>query len=284
MNHHSKQYLSLHKKWTEKHKSSHKTLFANHRNVNESLKKHLVGMFMFITIPFLNIFPNASQSATSQQQTIAHITRRQLIKELQSLLPEDVIPLTKSQEQKVTQLLSERFHIPVTVELSGIRLERNYGIIGKEQHLKRFPGDSIDQLFDSEEEAQKFADAGIAPGLGAWGYFTKSKSELTPKDKVREKYYIAVQTFLAPGFNEHVGEYGLFFKYRKMLVVNPENGKAIVVDIADAGPATDTGKHLGGSPEVMDYLEREDGAKKGPVLFFFVDDLNDTIPLGPITL
>ena len=67
-----------------------------------------------------------------------------------------------------------------------------------------------------------------------------------------------------------------------MLLVNPENGKAMVTDIGDAGPAEFTGKHLGGSPEVMAYLERQDGAARGPVLYFFIDYPDDTIPLCPI--
>ena len=67
-----------------------------------------------------------------------------------------------------------------------------------------------------------------------------------------------------------------------MVLVNPNNGKAIVVDVGDAGPAEFTGKHLGGSPEVMRYLERVDGAQKGPVLYYFIDDPGDKIPLGPL--
>jgi hypothetical protein len=67
-------------------------------------------------------------------------------------------------------------------------------------------------------------------------------------------------------------------------VVNPDNGKAVVAVIGDAGPAAWTGKHLGGSPEVMVYLERKDGRQRGPVLYFFVDDPDDTIPLGPIEI
>ncbi len=97
-----------------------------------------------------------------------------------------------------------------------------------------------------------------------------------------EKYYVAVQTFLAPGWNDDVRGHYNFFRYRKMLVVNAQNGKAMVVVIGDAGPAPFTGKHLGGSPEVMAHLERKDGGARGPVLYFFIDDPDDTIPLGPI--
>lgn len=113
----------------------------------------------------------------------------------------------------------------------------------------------------------------MAPGLGAWGYID---------DKLKEKYYIAVQTFLSKDFNSRLAEYRDFYKYRKMLVVNPNNGRTIIADIADAGPGEFTGKHLGGSPEVMYYLERFDGGQKGSVLYFFIDDPDDKIPLGPV--
>ena len=122
----------------------------------------------------------------------------------------------------------------------------------------------------------------MAPGLGAWGYFTTSLANMTQEDTDREKYYIAVQTFLSPNFNQRVAEYRDFYKYRKMLVVNPQNGKAVIADIADAGTADWTGKHLGGSPEAMKYLERYDGVARGPVLYFFIEDPSDQIPLGPV--
>jgi hypothetical protein len=136
--------------------------------------------------------------------------------------------------------------------------------------------------FENSSDSLKHYSSGMAPGLGAWGYFANSRSEMTQKDIDREKNYIATQTFLAPGFHENVREFITFFKFRKMLVVNPHNGRAMVVVVGDAGPAEWTGKHLGGSPEVMKYLERVDGAQKGPVLYFFIDDPGDKIPLGPI--
>ncbi|MBI4097102.1 MAG: hypothetical protein HY428_01675 [Candidatus Levybacteria bacterium] len=136
--------------------------------------------------------------------------------------------------------------------------------------------------FATQEDAEKYYSSGMATGLGAWGYFASSKDAMTEKDVLREKYYIAVQTFLAPGFQENVSDRYNFFKYRKMLVVNPQNGKAIVCIIGDAGPAEWTGKSLGGSPEVMKYLERVDGKARGSVLYYFVDDPSDTIPLGPV--
>ena len=86
----------------------------------------------------------------------------------------------------------------------------------------------------------------------------------------------------SPGFAERVGKYRDFYKFRKMVVVNPKTGQAVVTDIADAGPAEFTGKHLGGSPEVMDALGLATGPRKGAVLYFFIDDPKDQVRLGPI--
>lgn len=279
----SNHYHHLKKRWLKKHEEIEKKLKKSHREAVKSLapKHHLLSSLIMASVPFMAVTPAIIQPAANAQQEIPHITREKFVKKLETILPNKVEPLTPEQEFAVSKLLSDSFGVNVYPQLNGIRLNRNYGLIGKEQHLRRYPGDILHDHFDNKLQAKLFSSAGTAPGLGAWGYFASSKKDFTTLDMLREKYYIAVPTFLAPGFNEHVGEYGLFFKYRKMLVANPQNGKAVVADIADAGPAQWTGKHLGGSPEVMGYLEREDGAKKGPVLYFFIDDPNDTIALGP---
>jgi hypothetical protein len=207
-----------------------------------------------------------------------------LISDLSYELPDVVQPLSAPEEDLIAQTVTRHFNIRVTPELQGIRLNRSYGYIGAEQHLARYPGDTMNSHFDSTDDSQKYYSSGMAPGLGAWGYFARSQTSMTQQDALREKYYIAVQTFMSPGYNENVRVYNEFFKYRKMLVINPNNGKGIVVVIGDAGPAVWTGKHLGGSPEVMNYLERVDGAQKGPVLYFFVNDPFDNVPLGPISV
>jgi hypothetical protein len=206
---------------------------------------------------------------------------QKLLTGLAATLPETVEPLDDAQNAAVGALLSDSFHLTAVAELEGNRLNRTYGIIGAEQHLMRYPGDTIATHFDSDEE-RKYISSGMAPGRGAWGYFAPSRLDMTEEIKQREKYYIAVQTFLAPGWGERTKELYQFFKFRKMLVVNPENGKGIVAVIGDAGPGVSTKKHLGGSPEVMAYLERQDGRAKGPVLYFFIDDPENTVPLGPI--
>src|SRR3989344_2775301 len=267
-------YQDLKHKWTRRHQELHGNLWKKHRNVLQWLEDYSKQLVVGSVASVLFLIHPLSHNVLAQK--LLHLSSPkhnlesqpidsgvQLIMALSSSLPPQVEPLTDEQETAITKLLTDYYQLPVTSAIDGKRLDRSYGLIGAEQHLMRYPGDTITTHFDLPEET-RFAASGMAPGRGAWGYFTDSSATLTNQDKLREKYYN-------------------FFKYRKMLVVNPENGKAMIVDIGDAGPATWTGKQLGGSPEVMSYLERKDGSAKGAVLYFFVDDPEDKVPLGPVT-
>lgn len=284
----NKQYQFLKDKWVKKHKSLQESFSEKHRSsfqwLSENSKQLALGSLgglMILTSPIHKTSPNLQVKVASQEaQKIDN--KVFLISDLLNILPNEVRPLTTEEETKIGDVLSKSFSMKINSVLNGLRLNRSYGYIGAEQHLRRYPQDSMATHFDNPGDGEKYYSSGMAPGLGAWGYFTTSSSQMTPEDSLREKYYIAVQTFLAPDFNSKVAEYRDFFKFRKMLVVNPQNGKAVVTVIGDAGPADWTGKHLGGSPEVMKHLERVDGTGKGPVLYYFIDDPDDLIPLGPI--
>ena len=131
------------------------------------------------------------------------------------------------------------------------------------------------------DNPQEILKEGIAPGLGAWGYFAYSKGDFTPDLEETERWYGVVQTLYLPDWNSRQPYLRDWYKHRKILMVNTLNGKAVVAAIADSGPAAWTGKHYGGSPEVMDYLGGP-RYKKGPVIVFFVDDPENKVPLGPV--
>ena len=282
-------YEFLAKKWTDRHRNLQSKIFDKHGESFKWLagnsKQFVVGSLagiMLLTSPVLDKVPQFVSSTSAQIKTIDK--KVFLVYDLRKILPNEVRALNSDEEKNVSDILTRDFGFSIKAELDEKRLNTTYGIIGQEQHLARFLGDNMFSHFDTSSEADKYWSYGMAPGLGAWRYFADSSGSLTQEDIDREKYYIAVQTFLAPGFDSNPKEYADFFKYRKMLVVNPQNGNAVVADIADAGPSPWTGKQLGGSPEVMSYLERFDGAQKGAVLYFFIDDPNDTIPLGPVNL
>ena len=52
--------------------------------------------------------------------------------------------------------------------------------------------------------------------------------------------------------------------------------------IGDSGPSKFTGKTFGGSPEIMEYLQRVDGAQKGKVVILFIEDPDNKVALGPV--
>lgn len=286
-------YDLLKKEWARKHDIAKKTLEEKHKEAFDFLleklpaKDKLAGGALALMIISSNVAPTtalAQIAGSPQVQTEDNNSRLEpLIGDLKTIVPESVQPLTSDEEATVSAILSKNFNMSIKPEIAGLRLNRTYGMIGAEQHLTRYPGDTMSSHFTSQNDIDLFYSSGMAPGRGAWGYFANSASEMTVADIEREKWYIAVQTFEAENYNSRVGEYRDFFKYRKILVVNSKTGQAVVADIADAGPAVWTGKHLGGSPEVMYYLGYSQGMRKGPVLYFFIDDPDDTIPLGPIS-
>jgi hypothetical protein len=199
-----------------------------------------------------------------------------LVKSLKSNLPSKVRPLTESEEKKIEQIFKDIIAVPAKANLEGEHLNTTYGLIGAEQHLRRYPGD-----VNSNHGTGTILKEGMAPGLGAWGYFAPSKEKLTPDLVEKEKWYAVVQTLYLPDWNKRLAYLRDWYKYRKVLIVNTKNGNAVIADVADAGPAKWTGKSFGGSPEVMESLGGP-RYKAGPVILFFVDDPHNKIPLGPV--
>lgn len=276
-------FTVLRQKWTQRKKVAQDNFWDKHGNVFKQLALGSVGGLILLSPPHSQL--PAPNLLVSREDALKGFDKNILLAQMLSdKVPAEVQPLEKDQEKDITQLLSQQFGFSVTAQLDSISLNRNYGLIGGEQHLYRYPGDNLYAHADTSLDWAKYGDAGIAPGLGAWGYFAPSKEQFSEIDKQREKYYLAIQTFLAPGFAENVAKYRDFFKFRKMLVVNPKTGQAVVAVIGDAGPAEFTGKHLGGSPEVMDELGLATGPRKGAVLYFFIDDPKDQIPLGPVKI
>lgn len=198
-----------------------------------------------------------------------------LLTAMSSYLPQQVGPLDRSQEKNLEKIFSDIIGVSARGTLEGEHLNTTYGLIGAEQHLIRYPGDTLSahDLVPNDE--------GMAPGLGAWGYFAPSKDQLTDQDIQNEKWYAVVQTLYLPDWDTRLSYLVNWYKYRKVLIVNTINGNAIVADIADSGPANFTGKQFGGSPAVMNYLGGLQ-YRKGPVIVFFVDDPENKVPLGPV--
>lgn len=187
----------------------------------------------------------------------------------------------KANENLVAYFIAKITGLPTVATLDGQRVPTIVGKIGGEQHLPRFPGESLSYHLAQKTDWDKYNWAGMAPHFGAWGYFADSKSLLTLDLAQKEKYYLAIQTFAIPAWEKNWPTLKEWWKFRKMLVYNPENGKWVVAVVADSGPAYYTGKDFGGSPEVMEALGLAEGSRQGEVIVLFLDDPQDKIPLGP---
>jgi hypothetical protein len=306
----SKAYVTLKEKWGDKHTKSKQQVWSKHAhalkwtldNVHPSkLVAGSLGGLMLLHVPAsyaASLPPVAIQSVSVAPTPTKEVgppppppaptkplyTEESLKGIIAQNIPSPGNMLSSAQINNLTSLFSTYFKVDAQYAMDGITLNTNYGIIGAEQHLMLFPGDTIYSHFLDREAEEQFLSSGIAPHAGAWGYFAQSKSEITQEDRLREEYYVAIPTFLAPGYAENVQKDYNFFKFRKLIMVNPDNGKAMVVDIGDSGPSPYTGKQAGGSPEVMHYLGRVDGTQRGSVLYFFINDPNNTVPLGPINI
>ena len=249
------------------------TFFASHGITPGKIREHAAKIATSVGLTGAMLFaqPLTQQVLSTPAHQIATLTadqlRQELTNQLATLLPKDVTPLTDAQETAVSREIKTVWGIDASATLQGERLNRSYGLIGAEQHLARFPGDSVENM---------------APGRGAWGYFAQTEDSLTQDLIQKEKWYVAVQTLYLPDWQLRLNYLRDWYKYRKVLVVNPVNGKTVVADVADSGPADFTGKQYGGSPEVMAYLGLNTGPQKGPVVLFFVNDPNGEIPLGPV--
>lgn len=217
----------------------------------------LAGSLLFSGVSTPTSIPYQTTSKTISITTPLHL-QSSLKEMLSQILPKEIRTLNSSEEEKISQILEDIFGLKAKASLDGNKLNDDYGRMGAEQHLARFPGDFVENM---------------APGLGGWGYVS---------DPEVEKYYVAVQTLYLPNWKTDTKRLSNWYKFRKVVVVNPANGKTIVAAVADAGPSEWTGKKFGGSPELMAYLGINYGMQNHPVVLFFLDDSQKEIPLGPV--
>mgnify|MGYP001585015925 CR=1 FL=1 len=279
----------------EKHKGTLKWFSKKGINVDKVVKSGSKGAFAGLAAGVVllssGLAPNVggtqpeSSIKLDVNQIIGGIKARQVLEQnfinsFQQSLPKHS-NISEIEADKIAQVVSEISGVKVKAELAGNRLNTNYGKIGLEQHLPRYPGETIFDHFESGVGSSRYGKSGLTRNRGAFGYFAKDKFSLTPEAIEQEKYYVVVQTFAIEGWskNKNMREW---YKHRKVMVVNTENGKAVVGVIADSGPAKWTGKSFGGSPELMDQLGMYQGNRKSKVLMFFVDDTEGNTKLGPL--
>lgn len=239
----------------------------------------LTGGLLF-TSPFSNLAQTfdipaeIAIPAMSKDEKTLLAPKEKLLQSLTSIFGKAKKIFEREEEKKLEAAVYAATGLSTRANLEGERLNTIYGLIGAEQHLRRYPADTLGNH-------RPYLAEGIAPGLGAWGYLASSRQKLTRALEEIERWYAVVQTLYLPEWGRRQPYLRDWYKYRKVLIINTLNGNAVVASILDSGPAAWTGKHFGGSPEVMEYLGGK-RYKKGPVVVLFLDDPNNEVPLGPV--
>ncbi|MEK9178636.1 MAG: hypothetical protein AAB801_02535, partial [Patescibacteria group bacterium] len=151
-------YHKLKEKWTSRHEELATNLWTKHKDSIDWLSKNTkqlaatsLGSLILLTSPgnpTLYLPNHEGQSFPMELDNKVF-----LISDLAKIIPDEIRELTPEEEQKIGEILSRDFGIKAESVLDGKRLNRSYGIIGAEQHLRRFPGDSMLSHFDTTDEA-----------------------------------------------------------------------------------------------------------------------------------
>jgi hypothetical protein len=124
-----------------------------------------------------------------------------------------------------------------------------------------------------------YAEAGLAQRRSGFGWFTEM-GQLSEDAVRREKYYLAIQATFLPSWPTKYSELKNWLKFRKMIVINPEAKKAVVGVIGEIGPNDWMQHQFGGSPELIREGQIWHSQSNGRVLVFFINDIDQKVPLG----
>ncbi len=164
------------------------------------------------------------------------------------------------------QQLSEITGIEVTSVLDGHRLHFQTGVVCSLPHSKRSPTDALGRH-------EVLFEAGLRQSRSCYGW--------VPED--HERYGIALPLVLFSPDPVERTQLKQWYKYRKMLLVNPHEQKAVIASVFDV-QFTQTQKYqFGATPEAVRSLHAWSPKTQGRTLLFFVTP-TDTHPLGPVDM
>lgn len=225
------------------------------------------------------VFEKISTRQSSDTQLASSVTLEEynsIMEKMVELLHLPAGQLQEDSELYLEQQLSDILGFDVVANLDNQRLLYSTGIMQAEPHLKRTPTDSL-------EKHTSFSEAGIHRNRSAFGWFS-STSQLDSKAVELEQYYVSVPLYYHDDWNIRYSELKKWYKFKKVVVLNPAEQIAVVAKIGNIGPTTITRRQFGGSPELIHAGKIWSPSSAGRVLILFVNDPEDTVPLGPILL
>lgn len=241
--------------------------FSIEKNEQPQSPQNSVESELLQDIAVLNTDPNlASEITLEEYQSI----RQKMIELLQ--LPAG--QLEENSELYLEQQLSDILGFDILGNIDGQRLIYSTGIMQGQPHLKRFPTDTL-------ENHDSFSEAGIASIRSAFGWFSNSEN-ISDEAVAAEKYYVSLPLYYLENWNTQYSELKKWYKFRKVVVINPVEEIAVVAAIGNIGPSTITRRQFGGSPELIHSGKIWSPGSAGKVILFFVNDPSNEVPLGPV--
>lgn len=212
----------------------------------------------------------------SQQQLYSLLSeeeQQEVVEKMTNFVRQPAGHLPRQDELYLEQQLTDIFGFEVSAELDGNRLTQTMGVMAALPHLKRFPGDEL-------KEHTEYREAGMSERRGVYGWLT-DMGQLTPQAVLREKYGVALQAQFQPDWHTNYRDFATWYKFRKMLVICPSEGKAVVCSVINSGPSDWMRYQFGGTPEVIREANVWSMKARGKVMMFFVNDPQGTVQLGP---
>ncbi len=173
------------------------------------------------------------------------------------------------------QQLSDLLNFTVSASQGDYQIPYIGGVMAGLPHLKRSPHDQL-------SDHQVILEAGLKKKRSFYGWF--DTNHLTAEEILAEKYYLSLPINLTTTWLKQPRATAEWFKYKKLIVINPVRELAVVAVMADIGPYNSIRAQFGGSPEVIHAAEVWHPNNKGRVAVFFVEDSQHEIPLGIINL
>jgi hypothetical protein len=217
-------------------------------------------------------------SNTSEQKLAVQISQEEFEAVVQKARDITQLPpgnIDHETELYLEQQLSDILGFTITAEISGNRLPHTHGIIQSLPHYKTSPTDTI--------ENHSLAHASFSNKRSYFGWLNQGNPTKDSPTEL-ESYSISLPLFLLPEWPEKNFTIKKWFAFRKVVLINPAEYRAVVCVISDAFNQLTAKYQYGGSPEVIMQTKCWSPSSMGKTLLFFVGDENDEIPLGPINI
>ena len=231
----------------------------------------------------------ASESVESQvlrsvsdnsRPSVSQVTSEELSSVTQKLRSYALGPpsqLAGNESLYLEQQLSDLLGFDVATVLDGRQLPHNAATMSALPHQQRSPEDTL-------EKHRHHQEAGLQTGRSQFGWFVPNAADSHSNHSQPEEYSVTVQLQYLDEWQSQRQELKKWYRYRKIVVINPFERRATIAAITGVGPTERLQYQCAGSPEVIRETMVWSLASQGKVLLFYVDDPEDTLALGPVSM